>query len=205
MWKKLTVFGTIGAVLYVLHVVLGGLLWKGYNHLMQPISDLTATGAPDKTLLSVITLLYGICSIIFIISALAYARDRIPKLARAGLIVFLAMHAVSITYGIFPEDLPGTALTFSGTMHIVVTFLIVPLTILAPFLIGFGLRKVSAFKGFGTYSVITGVIIFIAGGTTAIFFANKLPYFGLVERINIGTLQLWMFLLSLKLFRTQDL
>ena len=203
MWKKMTVFGMIGSLLYLLHVVLGGILWKGYNHLMQPISDLTAGGAPDRALLSVITLLYGICSILFAVSALAYVKNLVPKLVRAGLMVFLAMHIVSITYGVFPQDLPGSAVTFTGTMHIVVTFLIVPLTILAPFLIGFGLRKVSEFKSFGTYSVITGVIIFIAGGTTAVFFANKLPYFGLVERINIGTLQLWMFLLSMKLFRTR--
>lgn len=202
MWKNMTVFGMIGSLLYLLHVVLGGILWHGYNHLMQPISDLTAGGAPDRALLSVITLLYGICSILFAVSALAYVKNLVPKLVRAGLMVFLAMHIVSITYGVFPQDLPGAAVTFTGTMHIVVTFLIVPLTILAPFLIGFGLRKVSEFKSFGTYSVITGIIIFIAGGTTAVFFANKLPYFGFVERINIGTLQLWMFLLSMKLFRT---
>lgn len=201
MWKKLTLFGMIGAIIYVLHVVIGGFLWKGYNHLMQPISDLTAAGAPDKALLSIFTLIYGICSIIFAICSIAYVRGFVPGIAKAGLVVFLAMHIVSITYGLFPEDLPGSGVTFTGTMHIVVTILIVPLTILAPFLVGFGLKKVEGFKGFGIYSIVTGIIIFIAGGTSAMFFAQHLPYFGLVERINIGTLQLWMFLLSLKLFR----
>lgn len=200
MWKKLTVFGMIGAVIYAVHVVLGGILWKGYNHLMQPISDLTASGAPDRSLLGFITLIYGLCSIVFAFSAFNYVKSFTPRLAAAGLAVFLAMHLVSITYGLFPEDLPDSPATFAGTMHIVVTSLIVPLTILAPILTGVGFRKAAGFKGFGTYSVITGIIIFIFGGASAILFANKLPYFGLVERINIGSLQLWMFLLSLRLF-----
>ena len=112
------------------------------------------------------------------------------------------MQIVSLTYGFFPEDLPGGAVTFTGTMHLVITFLIIPLTILAPILFGVGVRKLKTFKKFGTYSIIFGIILFAAGGTTAVFFALKLPYFGLVERINIGTLQLWMFLTALKLVRT---
>lgn len=203
MWKKLTGLGMIGVFLYVLHVVLGGFLWKGYNHLMQPISDLTAAGAPNKALLSVLTLFYGLFCIVFVLSACLYTRKFIPKLASAGLLVFLAMHLVSISYGLFPEDLPGAAMSFTGTMHIVVTFLIVPLTILAPLLTGMGLRKVEGLRGFGIYSIVTGIIIFIAGGTTAVFFAQKLPFFGLVERINIGMLQIWTFLLSMRLFSSR--
>ncbi len=200
MWKKLTGLGMIGVALYVFHVVLGGFLWKGYNHLMQPISDLTASGAPDKDLLGVITLLYGFLCIIAVISAFLYTRGQVPKIASAGILVFLAMHLVSISYNWFPQDLPGAEPTFVGTMHLVVTFLIIPLTILAPILIGVGFRKVNCLKGFGLYSIITGIVIFVAGGTTSIFYAQKLDYFGLVERINIGTLQLWTFLLSWKLF-----
>lgn len=200
MWKKLTGLGMLGVGLYVLHVVLGGFLWKGYDHLMQPISDLTASGAPDKDMLGVITLLYGLLSIAAVISAFFYTRGHVPKIASAGLLVFLVMHLVSISYNWFPQDLPGAEPTFVGTMHLVVTFLIIPLTILAPILIGVGFRKVDGLRRFGLYSIITGVVIFIAGGAAAMFFAQKLPYFGLVERVNIGTLQLWTFLLSLKLF-----
>ncbi len=191
-----------GALLYLLHVVLGGFLWTGYNHLMQPISDLTAAGAPNKDLLGVITLLYGICSIIFCTGAFAYLKHFAPGIAKAGILVFLAMHIVSLLYGFFPEDLAGSAVTFTGTMHIVITALIVPLTILAPFFVGFGLRKIEGFEAIGKYSILTGIVILIAGSASAIFFANTLPYFGLVERINIGALQLWMFILSMKLYRT---
>lgn len=204
MWKKMNALGMVGVLVYVAHVVLGGILWKGYSHLMQPISDLTASGAPNKDLLTTLTWIYGVCSILFAISAIARAKGPIFRTARFGLMVFLAMHLVSITYGLFPQDLPGAEPTFTGIMHLVVTALIVPLTILAPFLTGFGLRRVRGYSGFGTYSIITGFVILIAGATTAVFFAQKLPYFGLVERINIGTLQLWTFLMSLRFYTTSD-
>lgn len=45
----------------------------------------------------------------------------------------------------------------------------------------------------------------LAGGASGAFFANHWPFFGLVERINIGTLQAWTFALSLVLFRGSPL
>lgn len=198
--RNLTLLGAFGVLLYVFHVALGGILWQGYSHIMQPISDLTATGAPDSALLSRITLGYALCSISFAVLAYLYLRKSVSKAAKAGMITFIAMHLVSLSYGWFPQDLPGSPVTFIGTMHLVVTGLIVPLTICSPLLIGLGLRKIDRFRKFGIYSIITSIILFFAGGTTAILFANKLPYFGLFERINIGSLQVWMLVFSLVLF-----
>jgi hypothetical protein len=146
MLRKLTIFGALGALIYLVHVVLGGILWEGYSHLMQPISDLTASGAPDRSLLSVITLIYGAFSIIFAISAYLYIINFAPIIARIGMLFFLAMHIVSITYGLFPQDLPGSPVTFTGVMHLVITGVIIPLTIISPILIGLGFRRIQAFK-----------------------------------------------------------
>lgn len=203
MWKKLTVFGMLGALVYILHVVIGGMLWKGYNHLMQPISDLTAQGAPDRILLGYFTGAYGIFSIVFAASAFMYVRKTGSKLLNTGLIIFLFMHIVSMTYGLFPEDLLGTPMTFQGLMHYIVTGIIVPLTILSPLLTGLGLGKIGGFRRFSIYSIATSIIILVAGGISVFLAVNRMNYFGLFERINIGSLQLWMFLLSLKLFTSR--
>ncbi|MBT2583476.1 DUF998 domain-containing protein [Planococcus sp. ISL-109] len=203
VWK-LTIFGAFGVLLYVIHVVLGGFLWEGYSHIHQPISDLTAQGAPDRGLLTAITFLYGVFSIVFAASAYIVVKGFAPKVSRVGMFLFLVMHLVSITYGLFPQDAPGAPVTFTGMMHLVITALIIPLTILAPFLVGIGLRKVKGFRMYGNYSIITGLLILIAGGAAAMFFANQWPYFGLVERANIGVLQLWMLVTSLKLFTTNE-
>jgi len=202
--KNILLFsGAMAVIVYVLHVVIGGILWQGYNHLQQPISDLTATGSPIKDLMLIFTTSYGILALLFAISFTFLESKKHHKVVFWGGICFIILHLISISYGIFPQDLPGAPATFSGIMHIVITALIVPFTILTPFLIGSGLIKQSNWKNFGVYSIITGILIVIFGTASGVFYAEKLPYFGLVERLNIGTLQLWTLLLSIKLIETK--
>ncbi len=195
--------GVLAVIVYFIHVVIGGILWQGYSHLHQPISDLTATGSPNKDLMLIFTTSYGILALLFAVSFTFIESKNHHKVVFWGGVSFIALHFISIAYGLFPQDLPGAPATFSGIMHMVITALIVPFTILTPFLIGLGLIKESKWKNFGVYSIITGIMIVIFGGAAGVFFAEKLPYFGLVERLNIGTLQLWTLLLSIKLFMTK--
>lgn len=81
------------------------------------------------------------------------------KLLKAGLIIFLCMHIVSMTYGFLPEEMLGAPMTFRGFMHYVITGIIVPLTILTRILIGVGVRKTQGFRRFSVYSTVTGIII----------------------------------------------
>ena len=43
------------------------------------------------------------------------------KSLNLGFFLFFCMHIVSFSYNFFPEDLPGTAMTFRGLMHWIVT------------------------------------------------------------------------------------
>lgn len=201
MKRILLLSGALAALAYAAHVVIGGLLWDGYSHLMQPISDLTATGAPDRAPLGIILYAYSLFALVF--GGVAFGRFRGLGLRAAawGMILYVAMQLVSLSYGFFPEDLPGNAVTFFGTMHLVVTGIIVPFTIGAPIVTGLGMRKAAGLNRAGWFSVACGILIFFAGGASALFFARKLPFFGLVERINIGTLQVWILVLSVELFR----
>jgi len=195
--------GMLAVVIYVLHILIGGYLWKTYSHLQQPISDLTATGAPNRFLLLLFTNIYGGLALIFAVSFTIFERKERHKLVFWGGISFIILHIVSILYGFFPQDLPGAEPSFAGMMHLVVTVLIVPFTILTPLLIGFGLKKEKAWKTLGNFSLICGILIIIFGGMSGFFFAKGLPYFGLVERINIGILQIWTFVMSYKLLTSK--
>ncbi len=201
--KYLLSSGMIAVVIYNLHILIGGYLWKTYNHLQQPISDLTATGAPNRILLLLFTNIYGVLALIFAVSFTIFERKEHHKLVFMGGISFILLHVISISYSFFPPDLPSAEPTFAGMMHLAVTVLIVPFTILAPLLIGFGLRKEKAWKTLGNFSVISGILIIIFGGLSGFFFAKGLPYFGLVERLNIGTLQIWTFIISYNLFKSK--
>ncbi|MBI3258466.1 MAG: DUF998 domain-containing protein [Ignavibacteriae bacterium] len=191
--------GIIAILFYVLHVILGGFLWKGYSHLQQPISDLTSTGAPNRDLMFLFTNIYSGFVLIFAFTFTFYEGKKHHKFVFWGSISFIVLHLISILYTFFPQDLPGNGTTFLGSMHIVVTGLIVPFTIGAPLLIGLGFIKEKKWKSFGIFSVVISIAIFIFGGMSGVFFVNKLPYFGIVERINIGFLQIWTCCLSYKL------
>ncbi|MDF1548886.1 MAG: DUF998 domain-containing protein [Bacteroidales bacterium] len=191
--------GMLAVVIYLLHILIGGFLWKGYCHLQQPISDLTATSAPNSGLMQLLTGIYGVLALLFALAFTFFESKKHQKMVFIGGIFFIMLHVISISYNFFPQDLTGSSATFAGTMHIIVTALIVPFTILTPILIGFGFIKNSKWKSFGKYSILTGILILILGGITAVFFMNKLPYFGLVERLNIGVLQIWTFCFSYKL------
>lgn len=195
--------GMPAVVIYLLHILVGGYLWKTYNHLQQPISDLTATGAPHRILLLWFTNIYGLLALVFAVAFTFSVRQQRHKLVFWGGLCFIILHLVSISYSFFPQDLPGSEPTFAGTMHLVVTILIVPFTIITPLLIGFGFKQEKVWKALGNFSIICGILIIIFGGLTGFFFAKGLPYFGLVERINIGTLQLWTFVLSYKILKSE--
>jgi hypothetical protein len=201
MKRTLLLGGALAALAYAAHVVIGGLLWAGYSHLVQPISDLTATGAPDRGLLQVILYAYSAFALVFGVAGIGRLRGLGLKTAAWGMVLYVAMQLVSLSYSFFPEDLPGSAATFLGTMHLVVTGIIVPFTIAAPIVTGLGMRKAAGLARAGWFSVACGILVFFAGGASALFFARKLPFFGLVERLNIGTLQAWTLVLSVVLHR----
>ena len=197
--KLLFSTGIISVIFYIFHIVLGSFLWPDYNNLQQPISDLTASQAPNRFLLLAITTIYGFCALIFALAFTFLESKKHIRLVFIGGLLFISLHILSISYGIFPEDLPGSKESFSGFMHLVVTALIAPITILTPVTIGLGFLKDTFWKRFGVLSILAGILIFLFGGFTAYLFIHKLAYFGLVERINIGILQTWTFLLSYKL------
>jgi hypothetical protein len=196
--------GMAAVLIYLLHVILGGLLWKEYSHLHEPISTLTASGAPNRSMLLLLTNLYGITALVFAVSFVIFESRKYNTLVRVGGISLILLHILSISYGFFPQDLPGVELSFKGRMHLLVTIFIVPVTILTPFLIGFGLKNIKGWNTFGRFSLICGILILVFGGLTGFFFAKQLPYFGLVERLNIGTLQIWTFIFSYKLVKSND-
>ena len=197
--RGLMLSGVLSVVFYVLHVIIGGYKWKGYSHLQQPISDLTASGAPNRKLMQTLTTIYGLLALLFAVSFTLYRSRAYPSLVYWGGISFTLVHFISVLYPLFPEDLPEAQPTLRGRIHIYITALIVPFTILTPFLIGFGFISETQWHTFGIYSILTGILILVFGGTAAVFYAKKWPYFGLVERLNIGALQLWTFIFSMML------
>lgn len=201
-WRIATISGMLSSVVYILHVFIGGILWDGYSHIRQPISDLTGVGAPNAKLLRVFTNAYGILAIIFAVSVYIVLKDFVNKSSKIGMMLLIIMEISSfVGYSLFPLDGADAGMTLLNKMHIIVTVIVVITTIGSMFFIGVGFSKTKTMKKIGLFIILCGVIITISGASTGIIMANSIPILGLVERINIFTLQLIIFVLSFCLIK----
>lgn len=183
--------GMIGVVAYVIHTLLGRLLWPAYNPITTDISSLTAIGAPNRDLLLIFTTIYSIASILFVIQMIISS----TKTIRLGWIVSLLMHVVSfVGYSLFPLVGDKTDMNFSNVMHIVVTVFVVMTTISSSFILAIGYIKNK--EKIGYFILVMAIIITMAGALNPICMANKWNVLGLVERLVIYSLQLMMFVVS---------
>lgn len=200
--RKFLYLGIIGVVINVVHVVLGGYLWNGYNHLMQPISDLTAIGAPNRITMTIIVMIYNICMIFFSISTYLYARDYTSKLTKLGMKIYMIMHLLTLFIHIFPQDLRRPMGTLYSIIHMGLFGIILILTLIVLLLIVLGLMNQEEFYYFAIFSLVISVIFIITMLLFTFFFFLRLPYVGLIEKINVGAFQLWTLILSFKLIKT---
>lgn len=192
--------GIAAAVLYMGTVMLGAWLRPDYSHISMAISELVADGAPNRPLLSSLFLVYNMLLCLFglglLLKASSESNGRIPRYI-GSITLFLVGLAGVLMELAFPQDPGGFATTFAGTMHLVMAGIASLGTMVAVLSMGLWFRKVPELKSYVTYSFISVAIIFISGGFTAMAMANKFQYFGVLERITIGTFILWLFIIGL--------
>lgn len=206
MKKFLMLCGCSAAVIYVGTVILGGLLRPGYSHISMAISELVADGAPNRSLLSSLFLLYNALLTIFGIGLFLKVNSQSGR-KRSGIIGSLALVLVGIA-GIlmeivFAQEPGGTATTFTGIMHFVMAGIASLGTMVAVLGIGLWFRNIPDLKSYVLYSIISVAIIFVSGGSSVPAMANHSPLFGLIERITIGTFIVWLFITGLKMFQLE--
>jgi len=63
--KIFFVCGMLIPITYIFLYILGGVLRPGYNHISNSVSELLSQGAPNRLLLSLINIAYGILHILF--------------------------------------------------------------------------------------------------------------------------------------------
>lgn len=200
----LLISGIFASLVYVAAVVLGGALRPGYSHLTEPVSELTAAGAPNKGLLDGLFLIYNVLVIGFGVGVLRLAARTRGKIS--GLVMALALIAAGLSGVLlqlfFPQDPGGAkaAVTTTGTLHIVFASVAAFASMIAAGAGALWFRKLPGLRRYSIYSLITLAVMFAAGGAGAAAAASGgSPVFGLIERITIGSLIQWLFFVALRL------
>jgi Protein of unknown function (DUF998) len=204
--KALLVCGILSSLLYVAMTVFVAMRWEGYSSASQTISELSAVGAPTRSLWAVPGAFYTV-----LVTAFGWgvwkSAGRIRALRTVGGLI-VAYGALGVLWPFAPmhlrETLAAGGSTPSDTMHLVLASVTVLLMLLA---IGFGAAAFG--KWFRLYS-IASLVILVAFGSLTFLDAPRLaanlptPWLGVWERINLGVFLLWVVMLAMALLRTVD-
>jgi hypothetical protein len=196
--KVLLVCGILSSLLYVVMNVIVAMQYEGYSSTSQTVSELSAIGAPTRSLWLLLGIPYTLLATAFGCGVWVSAGRNRPLRVVGGLMV---AHGI---IGIFwpPMHMRGAEFTLTDTMHIVFAMVTVFLMLFA---IGFGAAAFG--KRFRLYSIATIALLILFGALTGMeaprIAANlPTPWVGVWERINIGVFLLWVVALAIALLRT---
>jgi len=193
----LLVCGILSSLVYVAANVFAGMRWQGYSFASQTISELSAIGAPSRSVWLPFGIAYEVLLVAFGVGVWRCSGGK------RGLRVAAAMLIAIGAIGPFwpPMHLRGSVTTLTDTLHVVWASVTSILILVA---IAFGAS--SSGKSFRLYSIATiaGLLVF---GTLSFLAAPKLaanlptPWLGTVERINLAFYLAWVAVLALVLLR----
>ncbi|HET7481886.1 MAG TPA: DUF998 domain-containing protein [Actinomycetota bacterium] len=198
--------GVAYAVLYpIVNDLIAATLYDGYSRMSQAVSELSATGAPTHTFLTLVGPIFVMLLIGFGIGVWRSAGDK--RSLRVAGILLSAHGAMSFLWVFAPmhqrEVIAAGGATSADTMHLVLsaaTGIFVVSSMIAA-AIGMG-------AGFRIYSVLTIIATplfgMLSAQTQAIEAGDPTPYMGLLERIGIGAWLVWMAVFAVSLWRRRS-
>lgn len=200
--------GVLSLPVYVAADVLGGMRYDGYSFASQAISELSAVGAPSKSFVDPLFLIYSFLALAFGIGVLRVAgsTNRPLRISAAALIGYGAIgSATSLTGEFFAMHQRGAGSLSSDAPHIILTAVLVFMLLVA---MAFGAFALS--QRFRVYSLITMVIAIVFGALTSQFAPNlaagqPTPGMGILERIDVYSSVLWPAVLGIALLRNREL
>jgi hypothetical protein len=204
-WRKIYPLAAVAsASVYFIAVIIGGFLAKdGYTHVANAVSELELyIPAVGYAYIEVLFNLSHVLAIAFGASWLCYGRRCGSRYLTAGFALQATNSLISLMYTFFPQDPRGAALTAAGTIHLALAGVNALFSIAAPLLVGIGLRKDAAAKRLSRASLVMALIIVVFGGLTPVTMTT--PYFGVAERLVIGTWYTWLMFAGFWYYRHQD-
>jgi hypothetical protein len=197
--KVLLACGIVSSLVYLSLDLAALLRYPGYDFFSQTISELSAIGAPSRSLIVALGSTYDVLLIAFGLGVwLSAGNERALRVAGALLIA-------AAVFGSFwpPMHMRGAGITRTDTLHILWTAGWLLLTMAA-----MGFAGAALGKRFLSYTIATIVVVLLFGALTGLqgprIPANlPTPWAGITERINIGAFLLWIVVLAVELWPRQ--
>jgi hypothetical protein len=191
--------GILSSLLYAGMLAVVPVFWEGYSSASQTVSELSAIGAPTRSIWVPLGIVYTLLVAAFGWGVWLSARGSRPLRVVGALLIAYGL------IGLFwpPMHLRGTVFTLTDTLHIVFAAVTGLLMLLA---IGFGAAALG--RRFGVYSIATITALVVFGLLTSLDAPRiaadlPTPRVGVWERINIGAFLLWIAVLAGILLRRE--
>lgn len=201
--KALLICGILSSLLYVGANIITVMLYPGYSAFSGTVSELSAIGAPTRSLWVWLMVPYSLLVIAFGWGVWVSAgRNRSLRVV-GSLMVVCALFGFAWPPMHQREVLAMGGGSLTDTLHIVWTIVT---SILFLLVLGFGAAAFE--KWFRLYSIATMVVLVVFGALTGMHASGieanlPTPWIGVWERINIGAYMLWVAVLAIALLRSQ--
>jgi len=179
----LGLLGLVSFISYFIAVIFAPLAYPSYDWMSRAVSDLSAANAPSLARWHQLAGLYGIAGTTCVTLICVVIKDRWNKILRIGIYMFAIMFWVSIIgFSWFPlSESGGAGTALQDTMHIVVTALVVPLSILSFILLMIGGYSKKTFVSLAVFATIALSLMFVGAIGTGVAPSG---YFGIFQRFS---------------------
>jgi hypothetical membrane protein len=188
--------GIVGPIFFVLMFTIDGWLSPDYSPLRQTVSSLGAT-EPNAWIQNSNFVVFGLLLLAF---AVGFSRQMRAVLSREALrtstLLLVLTGAGLVNDGFFTQD---SVTTLHGLLHALGFLVIFASLIVALFLIGRQLSPIAAWRGYGWYSTITGLVTLGLLIISALL-ADPLQLAGLFQRILAVEAFAWYVVMGGRLF-----
>jgi hypothetical membrane protein len=198
--KVLLKAGVAAVVVYAVGDVLSGLLYDGYSHTDQAISELSAFGSPVRPLMVTAILTHGVLLLAFGLGVLrAACRKRVWWIG--ALLIAIGVLGLP-THTVWAMSSRDMETGFNDTIHIGLS------AVFSLFVVAAMVLSAAAYRGwFRLYSLATIVVVAGFGMASAVAMGgieqNDTPGAGGFERINAYAYFAWLIVLAATVMRRE--
>lgn len=192
LWVRAARWATLaGLAAYAAGVMWGGFRYPGYSHMSHAISDLTGSASPVRAEVEPFFTIYNLALAFF--TLLLWHRVGASTSGRVMVAALAVIAVAGLVMAAFPSDPVGSPLTRRGFGHLALAGIQSLSTIVA---LGAGARASRAGAVMKPISMAGAILLLILGAATAAAAGMQWTYFGIIERLTIGTFLLWWALLA---------
>jgi uncharacterized membrane protein len=194
--SALALAGIVGPLVLTAGDLYAGLATPDYNMIRHSISSLALS--PIGWLQTIGFLALGLLVEIFAAGLLFNVKK--ARWFFPGIGALLAFGFGMLVIGAFATDLVKDAKTIEGTIHGVATAISFSLFPVALFFLALSFKKDPEWKHLYRYTIIAGILSVLIAIALQ-FFEDGINYFGLVERILVANMIIWVEVMAVNLLR----